>query len=103
MGILSWLSKKYFGGKQYDDTDFPYEEDLCINKCHYAVLDNHGKHYCFVKEQEIRHYSTVHGCNYYASKGETHNGILCPNCKSDLIERIGGHRFKCTACGKIFS
>ena len=102
MGILNWLSKRYFGERSYHDTCFPYEADLCINKCKYAVLDN-DKYYCFIKKHELRHNSTIHGCNYYTIKGETRSGILCPRCKSDLIEKTTGNRFKCAVCGNIFS
>jgi ribosomal protein S27AE len=103
MGILSWLSKRYFGTRSYNDAGFPYEADLCINKCKYAVLGNYNKYYCFVKKHELRRNSTVHGCSYYTIKGEKCNGILCPNCQSDLIERTHDHRFKCAVCGNIFS
>jgi len=105
MGILNWLSKKYLGSKQYEDADFPYDdwEDLCINKCHYAVLGNHNKHYCFINKHELRSNSIIHGCMRYASKGVISGNILCPNCKSDLVERTSDHRFKCAGCGSIFS
>jgi len=103
MGILSWLSKRHFSKRSYDDASVPYEVDLCINKCKYAVLGNYNKYYCFVKKHELRHNSTIHGCSYYTIKGETGSGILCPKCKSDLIEKTPDHRFKCVVCGRIFS
>lgn len=103
MGILSWLSKRYFGERSYPDTGFPYEADLCINKCKYAVLGNNNKYYCFTQGHELRRNSVVHGCRYYVIKGETGSGILCPKCKSDLIEKATGSRFKCAVCGRIFS
>ena len=97
MAILSWLLKRYFSTRNSN------EADLCINKCKYAVLGNYNKYYCFVKKHELRRNSTVYGCSYYTIKGEKRDGILCPNCQSDLIERTHDHRFKCAVCGNIFS
>ena len=102
MGILGWLSKKYFGKRSYPDTGFPYEAESCINRCKYAVL-NTRNYYCFVEKHELRQHSSISGCHYYVSKGEVSGDILCPDCKSDLIERTHDQRFKCVVCGRIFS
>ena len=113
MGILSWLSKRYFGERSYEDAGFhkpdvifdkDYDvEDSCISRCKYAVLDNRKNYVCFVKKHELQYNSVIHGCMHYASKGEVSGKILCPNCKSDLVQRTPDHRFKCAACGRIFS
>ena len=103
MGILNWLSQKYFGKRSYPDSDFPYEAELCINRCKYAVLNTRSKYYCFVKKHELQHNSVIQGCMHYAGKGEISGKILCPNCKSDLVERTPDHRFKCASCGRMFS
>ena len=105
MGILNWLSQKYFGKRSYPDYDFPYkyEAESCINRCKYAVLNTNKNYYCFVKKHELQHNSVIPGCVHYASKAEMSGKILCPNCKSDLVERIPDHRFKCANCGRMFS
>ena len=103
MGILDWLSRKYFGERSYPDTDFPYEADSCIKNCKYAVSNTHGNYSCIVKKHELEHNSVIHGCMHYVSKGEIREKILCPDCNSDLVERTHDHRFKCAGCGRIFS
>ena len=108
MGILSWLSKRYFCERNYPDDNFPkpdflYDVDSCIDRCKYAVLDTRSKYICFIKKYELKHNSVIHGCMHYVSKGEISSKLLCPNCKSDLVERTPDHRFKCAACGSIFS
>ena len=112
MGILSWLSKRYFGERSYRNDGFPkpiflndidYDADSCIGGCKYAVLDNRKTYVCFIKKHELRYNSVIKGCIHYASKGEISGKLLCPNCKSDLIERTPEHRFKCASCGRIFS
>jgi hypothetical protein len=112
MGILSWLSKRYFGERSYEDAGFhksdfihdkDYDVDSCIGGCKYAVLDTRKNYICFIKKHELRYNSVIQGCIHYASKGEISGKLLCPNCKSDLIERTPDHRFKCAGCGRIFS
>lgn len=102
MGIWDWLSRKYFRKQSYHDVDSP-KPDSCIDGCKYAVLDARSKYICFIKKHELRHNSVIHGCTHYTNKGEISGKILCPKCKSDLVERIHDNRFKCSGCGKIFS
>lgn len=110
MRILSRIKNKYFH-KRNTISASPYNEDQCANRCRYAI-NNRGEYFCVVKNLALNRNSVIYGCSQYRlvilndklmKREKGYTGILCPNCKSILIDLAGEGRFKCRACGKIFS
>jgi len=85
MGILEWLSQKYFGKRTENDTEpsepsdnvffnyqskNPYAHKHCINVCKHAAIITKGYYYCLVDGRALKHNSVIDICKNFAARDE---------------------------------